>query len=219
MSREIDSAALTELNRVLGIAGPGSATTELDDGILNQVIDVAPIVRRSFTVGNTGWFFFVMENVHSGADAELSSADPYGLVGGAVPGAIPPYTVPVPLNLDVWLLSVMCKRSSGAGALSGAMGLLLPLAVQQGWGIDDTGAPVVEQVTLPFAFWDSIEAGTTAAGAIAKTPAGEVIVKPNMRIPRGCQIRFASEAGAAAEFQMVGIIGLFPATLGQDVAV
>ena len=40
----------------------------------------------------------------------------------------------------------------------------------------------------------------------------------NLRLPRGTNLVFSSEAAAAAEFQMLCILGLYPAGMGQDVS-
>jgi len=208
--------ALELIQKLFDIPGSqASATTDLDTANISQVVDVLTVARRSTRDAvRAGYYQGVLENVHSGADDELSFIDPYN-VGGS---ASAPYPASVPLGWDVWLLGVSGFRSSGAGGLTGATVSLNPGIPQQGWGQDDTGAVVA--ATGPryaVAAFDTIST-LTAALDVMQTEAGLVYQPINQRIERGVLFDFHSTAAAAAEFQMIFITGLFPAGLGQDLA-
>lgn len=227
MGKAIHSGALTILNRILGIAGSrtGASQTDLDDGNLSQVLNVNPIVRRSRTPGNTGWFYFLIENNHAGADDEVGTVDPYG-IGAGGNGAVAPYPIApvdggkgVPPDLEVHLIGVGLNRNSASGALAGALCAIIPLTTQQGFGVDDAGAQHLAGININVARWDSINSATTAFGeGVGVSATGVPFVPVNMRIPRGALIRFSSTSGAAAIFTMYGVLGLFPISLGQDVS-
>lgn len=227
MGKAIDSGALTILNRILGIAGSatGSSQTDLDDGNLNQVLDVNPIVRRSRTQGNTGWFYFLIENNHSGADDEVGTVDPYG-IGTGGNGAVAPYPIApvdggkgVPPGFEVHLIGVGLNRNSASGVLTGGLCSLIPPATQQGFGVDDAGAQHLAGINIILARWDSINTATAAFGeGVGVTAEGNTWIPINLRVPRGSLIRLMTTSAAAAIYTMYGVVGLFPISLGQDVS-
>jgi len=217
MSKEIDSDALLTINRVLGIAGPGSASTELEDGTLVQVMNMNDIVRRSRAIGPFGgWYQGLLENVHSAGDTESSFIDPYE--PGASANA--PYPASVPLGWDVWIVGVGGVRSSGAGALADAIMQINPIARQTGWGQDNAGAPVTGSPSFSLAHFDDVVAsvGSIVADPMKNGTNGLTYYQPNVRVPRGAAIEFHSTSGAAAEFQAQFLMGIFPQGLGQDVS-
>jgi len=208
VSREIDSTALLLANRMLGVAGPGSAATELEDGILNQVLDVAPIVRRSRTLGGSGgWYYALMENVHLAANAQSSTLDLYAAVG-----PINGYENPLPDRFDCWLMQASCRRIAGAGDLTDGVFSLNPAESQQGCGVDQAGAAFAGSSNMALAVFDGIFTG----GIAINTLTNEANYKIGIRVPRGASIIWGTTAGAAATFRGELAIGVFPVTTGQD---
>jgi len=212
----IKSGMLKRIQGLIGTPGSSLGPVNLEDESVTQVLPVIPeIARRGLAPGTIGgWGTGLMENVHSGADFESSSIDPY-LAGVAAVGA---YPAEVPLEFDVWLLGVSAQQTSGTPGLDGAFLLLNPVASQQMWGVDDGGLQVVGDPPLMLARWDAIDSTVTTTGDILIAESGEVYLPINIRIPRsGCLIAFHTESAGAAEYQATLLMGLFPAALGQDV--
>jgi len=210
----IKNAILSPIQRLIGIA-PSPSPTVIDDDAVSLTFPVVPdIARRSVLPSpNAGWFQGILENVHSGADAESSGLFPFA----AGPDAVAPYPAAISEEFDLWLLKVGGIRTVGTGDLTAAYLILTPPAHSQGFGHDDAGAPVVTNLAMKIAFFSALEetGGTSLDPFI--TPSGDLFVDINMRLPRGCTLIFNSESAAAAEYQMWFILGLFPAALGQDV--
>lgn len=214
--KTVSSQALGLVNRALGLTGAGAALTEFLDGQLDQTLDVAPIVRRGRTQAGTGGLYYgVFENNHAVADTQVSSIAPYR----TPVGAIPPYPSPIPPDFDLWLIGAAMVRASGSGTFTGALFLGLG-DVPQGWGIDEAGAAVVASTSFPLAFWDSVVGQTVTFGL---TEQGEPYVPIGLRMLRppdqANTLDFSSTSSAAAVFRLFVLLGLFPASLGQDAAV
>ena len=214
MSHRIDSDALDELFRTLGIAGGGvsAGDTLLDSGNVSLVLSVNEIVRRSRTPGvSAGSFFGVLQNVHAAAGQEQASIDPYE----AGDDAVAPYPPSVPRGFDVWLLGAALHRVSGAGTLDGAILFVGPDSTQQAFGRDDSGATVLTSDVYPVALWTTLN--TTTTNAIGVAGNGSTFVRIGLRLKRGGTVVFVSDvAGAAATIMVQLVIGLFPAGIGQD---
>ena len=79
--KRIDSDALGILTKALGLTGAGSQLTELADGVVDQALDVVPIVRRGRVIGaSEGLFTAIMRNVHTDAETlttGIGGADPH----------------------------------------------------------------------------------------------------------------------------------------------
>jgi len=211
----VKNPLLGSLQTLIGIS-PAPVPLVLDESNISLVLPIVPdIARRSQQIGPLGgWFQGVLENVHSGADGEASNMDPYNPGASAV-GAYPPV---IPDGYDVWLMAVGGERSSGSGGLTGALMSMNPAPAAQGWGQDDQAAPVIATPRFYVARFDALsETVTVVANDPMITEAGETFVHVGLRIPRGGFIGFHSESAAAAEFQAIFIMGLFPAGLGQDV--
>jgi len=212
----IKNAILSPIQGLVGSPGVGTPTV-LDDDSISMTLPILPdIARRSLAIGiGQGWFQGLLENVHGAADDEVSTIDPYN------PGddRIAPYPAVVEPGSDVWILGVSGIRSSGAGGLTGGtMGFSVPDTVQ-GWGRDDQGVLVAETPRFIFAQFDNIS--TLSAGLSQppmQTEQGLIYQPVGVRVPRGGIISFHSTSAAAAEFQAIFLIGLFPSALGQDVA-
>ena len=210
----IKNAVLLPIQRLIGKASIPIPVV-LDDASISLVLPIVPdIARRSLSSLPTGgWFQGILENVHSAADDEFSSIDPYA----AGVDAVAPYPASISDDFDVWLAGVGGARSSGAGGLTGALLGINPVNHQQGWGRDDAGAPVTGSPMFRIAFFDGLETAAVSSQDPFKTPQGEVWVPVGLRIARGATLTFQSTSAAAAEFQAIFLIGLFPAGLGQDV--
>jgi len=211
----IKNAILLPIQRLIGIAPSGSPTV-LDDDSVSLTFPVIPdIARRSLSSLPTGGYFMgILENVHSGADDEASSIDPYN----AGVDAVPPYPAMVSSEFDLWLLGISGRRSSGAGGLTGAIGSFTTPQHVQGWGRDDVGAPLVTNGRIMVAQFDGISTIVNAFTTPPMITEQGILYQPvGIRMVRGCTIGFHSTSAAAAEFQMFFMLGLFPAGLGQDV--
>jgi len=210
----LKSPLILRLQALLGGPVVGGATSVDTDNISLTMPVIPELARRSIVAGPVeGWYTSIFENVHSAADGEVSTIDPYE-PGGA---AVAPYPASVPRDQDVWLLKAYALRSVGTGGLTAGYLMMNPSPFQQGWGIDDQAAAVVDTPPVVLARWDVIEA-TVGAEEPALTEQGECMVDIGIRIGRGATLRFDTESAAAAEFQCVMLMGLFPSTLGQDVA-
>jgi len=188
--------------------------TNLDDGDVTQVLSINDITRRA----EVAWFQGVLENVHSGADDERSTLDPYN------PGAnaVAPYPAFVDETLDVWLLGVSLLQNSGTAALTGAQLTMNVPTFSLGWGVDDAGDPVTASPGFPLAIFDSQDSSVAAPAGnnlVCLTAGGELPFLPvRVRLPRGgAFLVFDSTSSGAAEFRMLMLLGLFPVALGQDV--
>ena len=77
--KKIDSQALDVLQKALGLSGPGSPITELTDGVVDQVLEVGGVIRRSRTQAGT-------EGIHAAVQGDKA-------------GIIAVLTVPIQLGL------------------------------------------------------------------------------------------------------------------------
>ena len=215
MVKKIDSDALTELTRALGLTGAGSPVTELADGVVDQTLDVVPIVRRSRTQhGTTGLYTAIMRNVHTDAQQLTTSVNPY-LVGATA--QIEPYPSPMPAQFDVWLLSATARRVSGSGTITAVLHYQYA-SDSQGWGIDDSGVAIVASPPVALVHWDTVVALNTA---FLIQEGGFPYKHFGIRIPRGStanngQFEFTSSSSLTSTYEALLVLGVFPITLGQD---
>ena len=217
----LKNAILRPLQKLIGVA-PATLPTVVDLENVSLTLPIIPeVVRRSsaHVIEHGGLWQGVLENVHSGADNEISSLRPYE------PGenfVISPFPAVITDEWDLWLSKVGGRRSSGTGALSGAAMILTSIGaspMSQAWGKDDVAAKVEGTSPMVLAQFDGISTLVDALNANEDpmiTEDGKTWVDVNMRIPRGALLAFKSTAAAAAEFQMWFILGLFPAGMGQD---
>lgn len=216
MGKPIESDALDRVYRILGLSGGALPKgTLLDDGNVSQVLDLNPIIRRSRTPAATsGWFVGILNTIHAAAGRIATSINPY-----TTGDNVEPYPSPVPRGFDVWVLGASIIRLSGAGDLDGAVLQLDPSPSQQGWGVDNTGAAVVQTLAIPIARFGPLDTSIASELAFAFNPeGGQSMIKVMTRVPRGATLRVATDATAAATFQTQLICGLFVESLGQDVA-
>ena len=218
MTKIIDSQSLEPVNKALGIAGSGDSQTELLDGSLDQVLDVGPIARRGRTLAGTeGIFRIVLRNIHAAAGDISSSLQPYGI---GETGLNPPFPNPIPDSMDFWFIGASIQRFSGSGGLNLAAVRLTN--VQQGFGIDSAGTAVVSTSVITLISWNSNEARLAPAFGLQQSlnPFQSV----NLRIPRKGAIAspfivFGTDAVDMSEWDLVMLCGLFPVSLGQDIAI
>lgn len=217
--RPVNSDALDVVARALDITGSGrgAPTTEFEDGILDQVIDVLPMIRRGRTQGRTqGLYTAVLSAVHAGADDQLASEAPYA-VGT---GVIPPYPDPIPRGLELWLLTASVRRFSGSGTVNAILSVIFG-GDAQGWGIDSTGSAVVSNLEHPIAHWDAVFTTVNVFGQLADDGGGSPLKKIGLRLPHptvrtALILNFRSTSSAAMRLDCQLLMGLFPISLGQD---
>jgi len=216
--RRIDSSALEFMTKMLGLGGPPDPETILDDGRIDQVIDLAPVIRRSLTLAGSGGgiMYAVMENVHSAADSEISTLFPYQ------PGALRvlnAFTNPLPDTFDIWLIAAALQQTSGTGTVEALMTVELPDQTQA-MGVDDGGTVVTQaDMEFPLAFWDTLRTENLVFG---QSDNGEIYKKLNMRLARSqsaTSLQFYTTSSAASEYQLLLLLGVFPVGWGQDVQV
>jgi len=211
--KKIDSQALGILNKSLGLTGSGSPLTELTDGVVDQSIDIAPIVRRSSTPAQTGGIFTgQFANIHPGGDTQVSLIFPYA---AAVDLIFPPYLTPMPEQFDIWVLSA-AMRGTGGSTLSAGL-FVVTGGAQQGWGVNSLGALLTANANMCLAFWDAVRVVGTITIGIAGG-AGRATERIGFRLPRSrlTQLQFRSTASAATTFTCDIVLGVFPVALGQD---
>jgi len=211
----IDSQALGILNSSLGLTGAGSGETELLDGTVDQSLDVNEIVRRGRTpAGSEGIFRVALKNIHGSGNVVSTAWSPYDV---QTVGVIAPFPNPIPPSLDMWLLKASIQRTGGSGGLN--IAALFVAQIQQGIGRDSVAAAFVSTAVLTVALWEGVATASTTFGVDAD--GNNPLVNIGMRIPRKGAIispvvTFTSSSGAAADYECVLIVGLFPVALGQD---
>lgn len=213
MTKKIDSDALGVLNKSLGLTGAGSPTTELADGVVDQVLSVGEVVRRGRTqAGSEGIYTAIMQNVHTDAETITTIVNPFDVAVGV----IPPYPDPLPVQFDLWLLTACVRKPSGTGTMTAALSLQYA-SMQQGWGVDDSGVAVVESAPHTLAYWDLLISLGTTFGIDSRGVHG-ALAHIGVRIPRNVNaaLRFISVSSATATFNMQLVFGVFPVALGQD---
>lgn len=219
MTKRVDSDALGPMLKSFGLAGQGAEETILQDGVLDQVIDVAPIVRRGRTLASSGGIFRgLLRNIHPSTGTINSGISPYN---ATVAHVVAPYPGKIPDQFDVWLLGASMIRFSGSGDLTQAMLGLDNIA--QGFGRDDSNNPILGiNEVLPLANWDGLKTATTTYGV---EQAREPWKPLKVRIPRlgaipsapvNIVFRTVTPSAGGATFDAVILMGVFPVSLGQD---
>jgi len=212
----IDSDALGDLTKALGLTGAGSRVTELSDGVVDQALDVVPVIRRGRTIGQSqGLFTGNLQNAHTDAETITNNIDPYA------PGAtfvVPPFPAIVPAQFDVWLINCTLRRQSGSGTLNAGL-FYQPPAQNQAWGKTDGGAAQTQQDMQALAYFNTVFALNTVFGYFASTSGP--LMPLGMRLPRGTAasnglLRFVSISSATSVYNLSINMGLFPVSLGQD---
>lgn len=220
MPAEVNSSALTLLNRALGISGQLSAQTELDDGVVVQIVDVGDVARRSISPGG-GLFWGLIRTIHGiGATDRGALVDPYNpqlAAGGSVSER--PYPVLVSSAFDCYILGAQVSLSTQANFVDCHLQLNVP-QTNMGWGILDnagTESAANTNAVVFLADWPTPDGSTQ--GSFAKTGTGQVWVPMRHRIRRGSTLEFLSQASNAIQYSCHMLLALQPVCLGQDVAV
>jgi len=221
VSDEVVGAALDLVARNLGIAGVGMPpTTIFDGGNLAQVLVVNDLVRRSRSLGVTnGVFWGKQRHVHAAAGDLDSIIDPYNPGRVLVP-PISSYPPVVPNGFDVWIVGLTIARTTGAGTLDGAVVSLDPIAgaMQQAWGVNNSGAAIVGIGLQPLCVWVALATGAAGVNAMGVLSNGNCqgLTLP-VRVGRGTEIRCDSTAGtASATFDFFIMTQVVPESMGQD---
>lgn len=216
MTKRVDSDALGPLLKSFGLAGTGAEETILQDAVLDQVIDVAPIVRRGRTLASSGGIFrCILRNNHTGAEQQTSAISPYNVGPTFV---MPPYPSPMPEQFDVWLLGATMQRFSGSGSLNAELGIN---NIAQGWGVDDLGAPLLNiNAVMAVAFWNTLISTTNTFGT---TQTREPWKDLRIRLPRlgvfpssPVELVWRTSSTADSVYDCLVLLGVFPIALGQD---
>ena len=211
MVKKVDSQALGIVNRALGLTGAGAPETEFLDGVIDQTLDVAALIRRGRALADTsGIFAPTMRVTHGGATTDDAEIDPYD-VGTTV--AVAPYPATVPASQDVWLLGASVRQVSGTGTLSATLSLIIGTR-NAGFGIDNAGNLILSAQPIRLAFWDALGSDGTNFGILNQLGTHQRI---GIRVPRNVStLRFRTTSSAVAAFDCQLILGLFPVALGQD---
>lgn len=217
--RDIDSDALSAVQRQLGISGVGSGVAVLEDDELRQVLDVGPALRRGRAdVANGGWFWGVLDNEHSGSGDLISFINPYEADGFELTSF--PALVDQS-RFDLWICGAFCEITSGvASSLNSAQFLLGAPLRSLAFGKDDSGAAVVPSGGgFLLNEWDvALSIITGGVNPIIQNANVAASYQRSWRMPRGANLVFQTDATAAVTIRLSIIMGLFPIGLGQDVA-
>jgi hypothetical protein len=191
----------------LGLVGAGSQRTEFPDGILEQVVDVLPLIRRarvdpSGTV-TRGLWSMLLRHTHAGAGQITETYDMYALDGVA----IAPWTS---YGMDVWLLGPISGSIDTSASLVGArLGLQYPATRQVGIDVAAAGTTVALAIatgTFDMAgFYNALEFNN-----------GPLTIDGSWRMPIRTPLVFASQASGACEINLSLQLGVFPMGMGHD---
>jgi len=219
VSKPIESGALDLVNKALGIGGAGSAAeTLLDDANVDQVLDVAPLIRRGLVPAATeGIFRGVLRTNHAIGDSQQAVWSPYD---EQLSRTIAPYTPPISDEFDIWLLRACVVVTTVSGTATCSLNMQ---NVRQGFGANQVGSATIVNSKIPLAFWDILHTvhDTTFMGTGNRNT--EPWKKIDQRLPRlgetatRVQIFFMSEAsGGPSAYDCNFLFGIFPVGLGQD---
>lgn len=207
---QVDGPALATIREALGLTGAGAQITEYPDGIVEQVLDIAPLIRRGRTTNqSSGLFSAIMANVHAGAGTLDLAIDPYNFVPNARSG----WPQPVPPGFDVWLLRAGAFQLAAAAVVDAMLYVAYP-ELQVAYGAYATyGSAQVIQAYNTAALGAVTVYGTSYLRALGTGVIGNRI---QTRLPRGSTLGWQSNAGGIGTAAMFLVLGLFPAGLGQD---
>jgi len=216
VTKRIDSQALEVANKALGLTGAGAAETELTDGIVDQVLSVKDIVRRSRTQSQTtGLYTAVMRTVHTDAETVQVDILPY-----VVPATnlIAPYLSPVPRSFDIWLLTAGVRLNAGGGGVTATLSVDYANA-SQGFGINDGGGAALSTLPHRLALWDAVITDVTTFAVLAgsEQPSAQI----GLRLQQGVftQLVFRATSTLTSQWDCQLLLGVFPVGLGQDALV
>lgn len=205
--RQVTTNALEAVAAALGIGAPVTATepVDFDDGVLQQVFDVAALVRRARAgvAGTGGLGVIQLTNTHPGAGTLTAVADVYNIGSGA-PNSFPEDT----RNLDIWAFGARARATAGGG------GLFTNGRLQVG------PYPIINGTLSGTFELQNYDAEVTLGAAIYLAEVGSGLVAPRwaqaVRIPRNANVSFQTVATAASTYTCDLFIGVFPRGIGQD---
>ena len=215
----IEGPALENMRAAIGLVGVGAQITEFPDGVADQVLAANDFIRRGRTLSTSeGLFTFFLQNTHTGANETISTElDPYSagasLVGAGYPANVPPW-------FDIWIMSLFAETTSTAGNFDSAF-----FAVkhpQESRGLFSPAAlplAAMNQI-LFFSETENVPGGgSLIPGILTEIGSGLASKLLGVRVPRGAHILWRTRTAAVASapvFTATGILGLFPAAMGQD---
>ncbi len=216
--REFDSPALSGLRRILQTSTGPPQIVELQDEIIQQVVDLLPVVRRGLTPGRQGGLFTAsILNTHVGSDTITGDVNPYApsttFVGNGYPAVVDPQ------EFDVWLLQAYATEVSGGGDFGGGVVGLLTDALGMGWR-NEANAIAVRQDLMVF----NQETDYGGVTHLTDSVSGTTFLNQQGGMVRiggpaaDTRIRFRTvKAGVgAATYKLFMTLGVFPRALGQD---
>lgn len=216
--REFDSPGLRSLRTILQTSRGPPQFVDLQDEILQQGIDVFPVIRRDLTLAqSSGIFTASLLNTHVGSDTIVTDVNPYS------PGTTfvaPEYPDPLPENVDVYLLDAQAETSTGSGDFGGGFFGLISNGTAMAWRNVANEISVINVLQ----YWN-IEATRGNRVVLYDQEANVAIYNSRgagaIRISRHADMRIRFEtvkAGVgAASYLLSMLLGVFPKTLGQDV--
>lgn len=215
--REFDSPGLRELHRILRVSTGPPQLQELDDGIIQQMLELNAFLRRELTPqGSSGIFTASILNTHTGSDTETTLVNPY------TPGTTfvkPEWGDPVAAGLDVWLLAAHAEAVTGLGDFGGGGLALVSDSNAMGWRNEANAIAVNSQIMT---YDQELAQG---AQTFLMSNANDIIMldergNGGIRIPREADTRIEFQTiktgAGAATYKLFMILGLFPAGMGQD---
>jgi hypothetical protein len=226
--RPVDTDVLREVQKALGIRLQGNA--EFDDGVLQQVLDAGPLIRRGGTIfPSDGIYGLTFELDFDGInpqtqtvvwnpyDSEYTAASTAGLTKGDFWPAV------MPDNLDAWIIGPVILHSDAANpfqnAGDGAWAYLTSSTRNRGIFYP---AASIQTTIIPVAFWNTEVAFGASTFAFVGSNAATLTQMQGVayRLRPGDTFRYACKvADAVTDFGIIRIharVGLFPAGLGQD---
>ena len=231
MSRTMNSQALVLLDRMLGLSGPGGEQyTTLDDGNVQQVLEISDVARRSLTpAGSAGVFTIMFENYEAGSTGVSSNViDPYNFANElTVNFDTNGYPVPVPLGFDVWVIQASAYTYDPSDFAWLQLSMVYPAkttALTSRINAGGAEAQIGNNISYHHLVrWDTQLPGDVVTGAdqqyVWATENGSLTQKIGTRVPRGGTLHFITDASVAGNYAFCNVIlGLFPEGLGQDIA-
>jgi hypothetical protein len=218
--KELDSVALELVNKALGLAGAGAQTTELEDGLLQQVLEVSGLIGRGRSPIGDAIAWAVLQTTHGGADTQVVAVDPYFTTSS--PGITYNWPVPVPAGFDIWLIGATGRNLgllTASALASGYVGLVGDVQGDAAWAQRESGgAPgAVFPIRYPLVSWTG-EATLGGQAFFVGDDNDAAARNDPVRIRRGSTIECRLTSTGTAVYQVAILLGLFPVGLGQDAA-
>lgn len=214
--REVDTDALLEVARSLGINNPATVVEQVtfDDATLQQALVVNELVRRARAGFGAGIWQASILTDHVAAGTITDDLDPYG-----APDMASAYRELVDQGHDVWALSSRVSVDVSTDFVAAVLQIkprTNEMAVRNTSAVTGTSAPII------LGSWDSVLATFSGTTATVSSSADPRLIQPVhiRRISRGQVLSLVSESGGVAAFEAHCrvALGVFPAGLGQDVA-